>query len=132
MTLEIKQSLKLSQQLVMTPQLQQAIQLLQLNHLELQEKVHQEMIENPILEEAPDFQGFAHESKTEAQNIFHFQEKNPIEAWCTSSYSSAPSEKNYEEFSSLENGVIKIFLLFLYSQSIRMLFSIHEIEYIKN
>ena len=35
MALEIKQSLKLSQQLVMTPQLQQAIKLLQLNRMEL-------------------------------------------------------------------------------------------------
>ncbi len=39
MALEIKQSLKLSQQLVMTPQLQQAIKLLQLNRMELQEVV---------------------------------------------------------------------------------------------
>ena len=51
MALEIKQSLKLSQQLVMTPQLQQAIKLLQLNRMELQEVVTQEMMENPILEE---------------------------------------------------------------------------------
>ena len=54
MALEIKQSLKLSQQLVMTPQLQQAIKLLQLNRMELQEVVTQEMMENPILEEVSD------------------------------------------------------------------------------
>lgn len=51
MALEIKQSLKLSQQLVMTPQLQQAIKLLQLNRMELAEVVNQELIENPVLEE---------------------------------------------------------------------------------
>src|SRR5947209_18613434 len=51
MALELKQSLKLSQQLVMTPQLQQAIKLLQLNRMELAEVVNQEMMENPILEE---------------------------------------------------------------------------------
>ena len=51
MALELKQSLKMSQQLVMTPQLQQAIKLLQLNHLELADLVSQEMVENPILEE---------------------------------------------------------------------------------
>jgi RNA polymerase sigma-54 factor len=51
MALEIKQSLRLSQQLVMTPQLQQAIKLLQLNRMELQEVVTQEMMENPVLEE---------------------------------------------------------------------------------
>lgn len=51
MALEIKQSLRLSQQLVMTPQLQQAIKLLQLNRIELAEVVNQELMENPILEE---------------------------------------------------------------------------------
>ncbi len=51
MALEIKQSLRLSQQLVMTPQLQQAIKLLQLNRMELAEVVNQELTENPVLEE---------------------------------------------------------------------------------
>src|SRR4051812_32653879 len=51
MALEIKQSLKLSQQLVMTPQLQQAIKLLQLNRMELAEVVNAELMENPVLEE---------------------------------------------------------------------------------
>jgi RNA polymerase sigma-54 factor len=51
MALEIKQSLRLSQQLVMTPQLQQAIKLLQLNRLELADVVNQELMENPLLEE---------------------------------------------------------------------------------
>ena len=51
MGLELKQQLRLSQQLVMTPQLQQAIKLLQLNHLELAELVGQEIVENPVLEE---------------------------------------------------------------------------------
>ena len=51
MALEQKLQLKIQQQLVMTPQLQQAIKLLQLNHLELSELVSQEMVENPVLEE---------------------------------------------------------------------------------
>jgi RNA polymerase sigma-54 factor len=51
MAFEIKQVQKLSQQLVMTPQLQQAIKLLQLSRLELQEVINQEMMENPLLEE---------------------------------------------------------------------------------
>jgi len=51
MAIELKQSLKLSQQLVMTPQLQQAIKLLQLNRMELVELVNQEMMENPVLDE---------------------------------------------------------------------------------
>lgn len=52
MALELRQQLKLSQQLVMTPQLQQAIKLLQLSRLELIETVQQEMLENPFLEES--------------------------------------------------------------------------------
>ena len=51
MALELRQQLKLSQQLVMTPQLQQAIKLLQLSRIELLETVQQELLENPLLEE---------------------------------------------------------------------------------
>jgi RNA polymerase sigma-54 factor len=51
MTFELKQSLKLSQQLIMTPQLQQAIKLLQLSRIELVDMIQQEMEENPLLEE---------------------------------------------------------------------------------
>ncbi len=51
MAIELKQSLRLSQQLVMTPQLQQAIKLLQMNRMEIQELITQEMTENPVLEE---------------------------------------------------------------------------------
>lgn len=54
MALEIKQSLKLTQQLVITPQLQQAIKLLQLSRLELQNLIQHELLENPILEETPE------------------------------------------------------------------------------
>ncbi|MEZ4365676.1 MAG: hypothetical protein R2939_05240 [Kofleriaceae bacterium] len=51
MGMEMRQELRLSQQLVMTPQLQQAIRLLQLSRMELSELVHEEMLENPILED---------------------------------------------------------------------------------
>jgi RNA polymerase sigma-54 factor len=51
MAIEIRQQLKLSQQLVMTPQLQQAIKLLQLSRMELVDMVQQELEENPVLEE---------------------------------------------------------------------------------
>ena len=46
MALELRQSLKLSQQLVMTPQLQQAIKLLQLSRLELQQAIREEIEKN--------------------------------------------------------------------------------------
>jgi RNA polymerase sigma-54 factor len=50
MALEQKLNLKLSQRLVMTPSLQQAIKLLQLSRLELGETLSQEILENPLLE----------------------------------------------------------------------------------
>lgn len=43
--------LRLTQRLVMTPQLQQAIKLLQLSRMELQQLLVQELQENPVLEE---------------------------------------------------------------------------------
>ena len=49
--MEIKQQLRLSQQLVMTPQLQQAIKLLQLSRLELVDEVRKELDDNPVLSE---------------------------------------------------------------------------------
>ncbi len=52
MALEIKQSPRLAQQLVITPQLQQAIKLLQLTRMELVDLIQEEMQENPLLEEA--------------------------------------------------------------------------------
>src|SRR3990172_6901168 len=47
---EIRQDIRLSQQLVITPQLQLAIKLLQLSRLELDQVISQELMENPVLE----------------------------------------------------------------------------------
>ncbi|MBS6210833.1 MAG: RNA polymerase factor sigma-54, partial [Proteus hauseri] len=54
----MKQSLqlRLSQQLAMTPQLQQAIRLLQLSTLELQQEIQQALESNPLLEQDDDQQ----------------------------------------------------------------------------
>ncbi|OGP34330.1 MAG: RNA polymerase sigma-54 factor [Deltaproteobacteria bacterium GWC2_65_14] len=57
MALELRQTLKLTQQLVMTPQLQQAIKLLQLSRLELQQAVREELEVNPALEETSEGAG---------------------------------------------------------------------------
>jgi RNA polymerase sigma-54 factor len=51
--LEARLALRQTQRLVMTPMLQQAIQLLQLSTLELQEVLQKELTENPVLEEEP-------------------------------------------------------------------------------
>ena len=54
--LDIQQNLNLRQEqkLIMTPQLQQAIKLLQLSRLELNDMVTAELLENPVLEESVD------------------------------------------------------------------------------
>jgi len=51
MALEAKLLQKLSQNLLMTPQLQQAIKLLQLGRLEYLEAIEKELLDNPLLEE---------------------------------------------------------------------------------
>lgn len=62
--MKVRLELKLSQKLVMTPQLQQAIKLLQLTRLELTQVVSEELLENPMLEEgSPD----SEESETDVE-----------------------------------------------------------------
>lgn len=52
MGLENKLLQKMGQSLLLTPQLQQAIKLLQLGRLEYQEAIERELLENPVLEDA--------------------------------------------------------------------------------
>ena len=49
--MKLRLDLRLSQKLIMTPQLQQAIKLLQLSRLELQQSLAQHLMDNPLLEE---------------------------------------------------------------------------------
>ncbi|PLX90411.1 MAG: RNA polymerase sigma-54 factor [Desulfuromonas sp.] len=63
MALDLRLQVKLSQQLVMTPQLQQAIKLLQLGRMELVDVVTQELEENPMLEEGLDPRETSEEQK---------------------------------------------------------------------
>jgi RNA polymerase sigma-54 factor len=58
MAMQMKMQMKMSQQLIMTPQLQQAIKLLQLSRTELEELIEQTLIENPVLEEGIDMDTF--------------------------------------------------------------------------
>ena len=63
--MQMKLEQKLSQQLIMTPQLQQAIKLLQLSRAELEELINQSLIENPVLEEGTDIDSFPAENQEE-------------------------------------------------------------------
>jgi RNA polymerase sigma-54 factor len=74
MALEQKLSTKLSQRLVMTPSLQQAIKLLQMSKLELVEEVQQELVENPVLEEGAGDDGTAASEASDEERADPFDE----------------------------------------------------------
>src|SRR5262245_47507717 len=65
MALEQKLNLRMTQKLIMTPSLQQAIKLLQMAKLELQEEITQEVTENPLLEELQESGGEAEKPEGE-------------------------------------------------------------------
>lgn len=89
MTLNQKLSLKLQQRMVLTPTLQQAIRLLQLTRIELQEEVSQELLENPILEEAtsdeerpaPGAEAAPTETPAEPNPLDRFDDKIDVESY---------------------------------------------------
>jgi RNA polymerase sigma-54 factor len=62
MVMELKLEMRMLQQMVMTPQLQLAIKMLQMTRLELVDSIHQEMMENPVLEEQSEI---VHEKETQ-------------------------------------------------------------------
>jgi len=68
--------MRMSQQLIMTPQLQQAIKLLQLSRIELEELIDQNIIENPTLEVSPNEE---EEEKTEEPKEEPYEAKDLID-----------------------------------------------------
>lgn len=94
MALEQRLELKLSQKLILTPQLQQSIKLLQLPLLELTQDINQELMNNPLLEEGIDkdpenetsgtseegkFQEPSSDIETPLEKIFGFTSDNYFE-----------------------------------------------------
>jgi len=72
MALEGRLELRISQKLILTPQLQQAIKLLQLPYLELSQFLNQELIENPLLEESDEIP--VEESTSEERESLEIEE----------------------------------------------------------
>ena len=84
MALENRLELRLTQRLILTPQLQQAMKLLQLPQLELSQELSQELIENPFLEESLDEVNVDELSR---------EEKESLEIEETNEDTEAPLEK---------------------------------------
>ena len=76
MALNMRQELRMSQQLVMTPQLQQAIKLLQLSRMELQDLVRGELLENPLLDDNNELGG----STSNEEPVSSIEMQDSIEA----------------------------------------------------
>ena len=78
MALETRLDLKLAQKLVLTPQLQQAIKLLQLPQLELTQAINQELAENPFLEEVQEEEVQAKENEKMEEPEENTQDDLPL------------------------------------------------------
>lgn len=81
MALETRLYQKLSQQLVMTPQLRQAIKILQVSRAELEALIDQELAENPVLEEGQETpEEAAPEEATRTEDSFT-ADSGTVEEW---------------------------------------------------
>ena len=94
-----KLDLRQGQNLVMTPQLQQAIKLLQLNNAELLEFVEEEIAQNPLLEKKeddpePDMPGSEQESSPDKQDADEMQ-AGFDQAWDNA---SPDAQENLQDF----------------------------------
>ncbi|HEV8611107.1 MAG TPA: RNA polymerase factor sigma-54 [Thermoanaerobaculia bacterium] len=102
MALEQKLNLRLSQRLVMTPSLQQAIKLLQMSKLELQDVLTQEIVENPLLEEEEEAASAEQptEAETEADAAAAKQADADVPAVPVDA--EAPPEKERDSFDEID------------------------------
>ncbi|MCL0039889.1 RNA polymerase factor sigma-54 [Thermodesulfovibrionales bacterium] len=78
MVLGNRLDLSLSQRLVLTPQIQQVIKLLQMSQLELIQTLNQEIVENPFLEEEFDEEKYSSEEDA-ADSVSHDDVDAPLE-----------------------------------------------------
>ncbi len=101
MALESRLELRLSQKLVLTPQLQMAIKLLQMPQLELTQTLNQELVENPFLEESIDFEAQEEPTREEQESAEPAEEEHddterPLEALSNFSAEDYFEERSYD------------------------------------
>src|SRR5438477_1880198 len=102
MALEQKLHLRLSQRLVMTPSLQQAIKLLQMSKLELEEVLTQEMVENPVLEEEQEEAAREAETAEAAEAREAAKQDAAAPAPASTAPGEAPAEKERDSFDEID------------------------------
>jgi RNA polymerase sigma-54 factor len=110
--MSVKLTTNLSQRLVLTPQLRQRIEMLQMTTLELSELIQQQMLENPVLEEVPS-QEETHEL---AEKILDQLESSDT----GSSFDISPTEGSAADFngsSSNGEGVMDTDAVSMYAES---------------
>lgn len=95
--METRLELRQRQQLVMTPQLQLAIKLLQLNRLELEQTLELEVAENPVLEDLS-VEGAGEPGAESAQ-----EEESPPVAEAGEAEGAQPEDLRLEGFSGIES-----------------------------
>jgi RNA polymerase sigma-54 factor len=95
--MKLRLDLRLSQKLIMTPQLQQAIKLLQLSRLELQQTLTQHLMENPLLEET---QPEAEEQESQAAEEWE-QDRKPETSSSGEAEEPKSEAENSEELSAV-------------------------------
>lgn len=116
MAIDLKLRLTQTQQLIMTPQLQQAIKLLQLSRMELQDVISKELLENPLIEDNEASLDTPKEEKTEldqakdearkqAEATDTFDWNNYIDSYNSSS--TAPAIRPPDDLPSIENTLTK-------------------------
>ncbi len=94
--MKLRLDLRLSQKLIMTPQLQQAIKLLQLSRLDLQQTLRQHLDENPLLDEVQQEAEEAEEAEEAAADEFESEKKKE-----ETTEASEEGKENPEELSPL-------------------------------
>jgi len=92
MAIKISQGMKQQQSLAMTPQLQQAIKLLTLTHLEMTNVIAEELVENPMLEELGGETDSNDNSENESQAELDVREAN------VDDFSETPIMKDKDDF----------------------------------
>ena len=100
MVLELRQQLKLAQKLVMTPQLRQAIKLLQLNRLELTEALQAEIEQNPLLEESTDEPEILTKSDTMSVEENKETPEAPVTGKVAGDDPASVAEVNWEDYAN--------------------------------